>query len=84
MTLSSEGEAIALVPGEAVAVRAGSLRLVDVRMWMGYEVFYDPTLPWLFAAAVAGVLCMAWYLCGALWSWPLASMEAMEAEKACP
>jgi len=82
--LSREGESIALAPGEAVLVRGGSLSLAEVRMWMGYEVFYDPTLPWLFAAALAGVLCMAWYLGGALWSWPLATFEAIEAEEACP
>jgi len=35
------------------------LRYLGLRGWMGYTIHYDPTLPWLLAAAVAAVLALA-------------------------
>lgn len=50
-----------LLPGEAIRLQHGSLRYEGLRAWMGYKVFYDPTLPWLFWVAISGVLGMAWH-----------------------
>lgn len=44
-----------LARGKWIGVKAGKLRFDDVRVWMGYEVFYNPILPWLFAAAFVGI-----------------------------
>lgn len=45
-----------LAPGDEVGVRGGSLRYVGLNTWMGYTIFYDPTLPWLVAEALLAVV----------------------------
>jgi cytochrome c biogenesis protein len=47
--------------GEIVAVRGGFVRLEKLGMWMGYRVFYEPTLPWLFAASLLALAALAWW-----------------------
>ena len=56
------GEAVALGAGQALALPGGSLRLERIGMWMGYRVFYDPMLPWIFVAALLAVAFMARHL----------------------
>lgn len=50
-----------LRPGESVQIEGGTLRYVGLRSWMGYRVSYDPTLPWLLAAALLAALSLAWH-----------------------
>ena len=50
-----------LKPGDMARLPGGSLRFDEMRTWMGYSIFYDPTLPWLFAVAVTGVGSLAWH-----------------------
>lgn len=50
-----------LEPGQSVAVGAGRIRYDGVTTWMGYKIFYDPSLPWLAAAAGVAVLGLAWH-----------------------
>ncbi|HEY5643626.1 MAG TPA: hypothetical protein VIS31_12210 [Woeseiaceae bacterium] len=38
-------------PGQSVAVAGGEITIVDLRLWMGYRIDYDPLLPWLLTAA---------------------------------
>jgi len=38
-------------PGEPVAVKGGEIRAVDLRLWMGYRIDYNPLLPWLLTTA---------------------------------
>jgi cytochrome c biogenesis protein len=38
-------------PGEPVAVKGGEITVVDLRLWMGYRIDYNPLLPWLLTAA---------------------------------
>lgn len=40
----------------------GRLRHLGLRAWMGYEVFYDWTIPWLLASVVAAVVTLAAYV----------------------
>jgi len=47
--------------GETVPVRGGFVRLEKLGMWMGYRVFYEPTLPWLFATALLALAALAWW-----------------------
>ena len=47
--------------GEAVPVGGGFVRLEKLSMWMGYRVFYEPTLPWLFATSLLTVAALAWW-----------------------
>ena len=66
-----DNQSTVLSTGERVSVSGGRLRFDDVRMWMGYRITYDPTLPWLFAAALVAVLGLGWHFWGNLWSRPL-------------
>ena len=45
-----------LSPGDSVQLEGGELRYLRLGTWMGYNVFYDPTVPWLLACAVVGCL----------------------------
>jgi len=53
-----------LKPGESMRLPDGVLEYNGLRSWMGYTIFYDFTLPWLLAAGVLAVGCMAWYFWG--------------------
>lgn len=50
-----------LLPGQALALPGGRLVYEELRTWMGYRVFYDPTLPWLLAASVLAALALGWH-----------------------
>ena len=52
---------VELAPGQGVALAGGTLTYESLRTWMGYRVSYDPTLPWLFVAALLSVLALAWH-----------------------
>lgn len=52
---------VELKPGEEVRLEHGRLRFEKLTTWMGYRVFYDPTLQWLFFVAVIGVLGLSHY-----------------------
>jgi cytochrome c biogenesis protein ResB len=48
-------------PGERLRLPGGMLEYRGLRSWMGYTVFYDWTLPWLFAACALAVASLAWH-----------------------
>lgn len=50
-----------LAPGERIDIGGGTLVYEGLRTWMGYRVSYDPTLPWLLAAALLAALSLAWH-----------------------
>jgi cytochrome c biogenesis protein len=50
-----------LSAGQRIQLDGGELEFVAVRMWMGYSIFYNPWLAWFFAAAIVGVLGLAWH-----------------------
>lgn len=50
---------VELAPGESVALPGGKLRYEQLSTWMGYKIFYDPTLYGLFVCAIAAVLGLA-------------------------
>ncbi len=61
---------VELEPGESVRLPGGVLRYERLSTWMGYKIFYDPTLRWLFVTSVLGVLGLAahyWRRFGAGW-----------------
>lgn len=47
--------------GDSVQLDNGQLRFDQLTMWMGYRIFYDPTIQWMFFISVAGVLGLAQY-----------------------
>jgi hypothetical protein len=52
---------VELNPGEEVQLEHGRLRYESLTTWMGYRVFYDPTIQWLFFVTVLGVLGLSHY-----------------------
>jgi cytochrome c biogenesis protein len=61
LRLRNNGKTIILEAGESVSLNGGTLRFEQIRMWMGYEIFYDPMLTWLFATSVVGIFGLAWH-----------------------
>lgn len=47
--------------GQSVQLSNGRLRFDALTMWMGYRLFYDPTIQWMFFVSVMGVLGLAQY-----------------------
>ena len=69
LVVNTGEQRLELQPGASAKLPGGELRYERLSTWMGYKVFYDPTLQWLFMVAVAGVLGMAahfWQKFGAL------------------
>ena len=46
-------------PGESIAVAGGEITIVDLRLWMGYRIDYNPLLPWLLTAAFLSLGALA-------------------------
>lgn len=59
LVINSNDRRIELQPGESAALNGGTLRYEQLSSWMGYKLFYDPTLHWLFITAIIGILGMA-------------------------
>ena len=47
--------------GEVVRLEGGELRFEALSTWMGYRVFYDPTIQWLFYVTIFGVAGLSHY-----------------------
>ena len=52
---------VELEEGGELKFADGRLRYSDLTMWMGYTIFYDPTLRWIFFISVFGVLALGWH-----------------------
>jgi len=55
LVVTSDGRRVELEPGDEVPLAHGRLRFENLTTWMGYRVFYDPTIQWLFWVTVVGV-----------------------------
>ena len=64
------------MPGETVSTGRHRVKLEALRLWLGYEVFYNPVLSWLLAAALVAVMGLAWHFWAKLWSKPLSRKTA--------
>jgi cytochrome c biogenesis protein ResB len=56
LVVNTNGERVELKPGETAQVPGGKLRYERLSTWMGYKIFYDPTLHLMFATSIIGVL----------------------------
>jgi len=71
LVVNTPSERKELHPGDSVKIPGGTLRYDHLSTWMGYKIFYDPTLHWLFATSIIGVLGLFahfWRKFGASWS----------------
>lgn len=50
-----------LRPGDSLTLPQGKLTYLSLDTWMGYNVIYDPTKPWLIACVLLAVGCMIWF-----------------------
>lgn len=55
------GQRVVLAPGERVAIAGGVLAYEGLTTWMGYDVHYDWTPPWMLAAGVLAVAALGWH-----------------------
>jgi hypothetical protein len=49
----------AMGPGQPIALTGGEIEIVDLRLWMGYRIDYNPLLPWLLTAAFLALGALA-------------------------
>jgi cytochrome c biogenesis protein len=61
VTLETPWRVASLKPGESVPIPSGRVVYVGLTTWMGYNVFYDWTMPWLLAACALAVLALGWH-----------------------
>ncbi len=47
--------------GQSLDLPQGRLRYEEVRGWMGYKIYYDPTLPWMFWNALVAICGLGWH-----------------------
>lgn len=47
--------------GQQIRLDAGDLVYEGVTTWMGYQVFYDWTIPWMLAACLTAILALGWH-----------------------
>jgi hypothetical protein len=75
LVAESAGQRFELKPGEEARTAHGTLRYEWLSGWMGYRIFYDPTLVPLFILALLGVAGLACHL----WAHALRPRPATEA-----
>jgi hypothetical protein len=61
LVLRAGNERLELKPGESHRIGGGLLVYEGLTTWMGYNVFYDWTLPWMVSACVVAVSALAWH-----------------------
>ncbi|MBF0181842.1 MAG: hypothetical protein HQM03_17635 [Magnetococcales bacterium] len=59
LRVSIRGEARDLQPGDRWPLQEGVLVYERLGTWMGFSLFYDPTMPWTLAAALVAVTGLA-------------------------
>jgi len=76
---SADERRVELKPGESLRLDGGVLRYERLSSWMGYKLYYDPTLHWLFIAAMVTVFGLAahfWRKFGAVQAYAAAQEAA--------
>ena len=49
-------------PGDTLTLANGQLTYRELRQWIGYEVFYDWTMPWLLVSCLAAIVSLVLFL----------------------
>lgn len=61
LVASHDKQRIELQPGDAISIVGGQLRYDKLLTWMGYKVFYNPTIIWLFIVSLISVFGLSWH-----------------------
>ncbi len=61
LVIRYNGQRRELRPGASILFEDGRLKYEGLRLWMGYAVFYDWTIPWLLGACGLTVLGLGWH-----------------------
>lgn len=61
LVVTTDQGRIELQPGQSTAIPGGTLRYERLLTWMGYAVFYDPTIKWLFFISMISVMGLSWH-----------------------
>ncbi|ALP54630.1 hypothetical protein Tel_16550 [Candidatus Tenderia electrophaga] len=72
---------VELQAGQGIDLPGGHLRYEALSTWMGYKIFYDPTLKWLFIAAVWTVFGLSLHYWSKFRHQPLAESGAKQAQQ---
>lgn len=61
LVVTTDTGRVELQPGQATPVPGGQLRYDRLLTWMGYAIFYDPTIKWLFFISMISVMGLSWH-----------------------
>ncbi|MEH6471732.1 MAG: cytochrome c biogenesis protein ResB [Halopseudomonas sp.] len=61
LILRVDQQRYSLKPGQTISLENGTLTYLQLDTWMGYQIIYDPTQPWLLATIAVGVLSLLWF-----------------------
>lgn len=61
LVVTQDKQRVELNPGDTLSVKGGQLRYEKLLTWMGYKIFYNPTIKWLFFVSMLSVLGMSWH-----------------------
>ena len=53
---TENGQRYEIAPGDEISLPSGQLRFEELSTWMGYKIFYDPTLHGMFFFSILSVL----------------------------
>lgn len=81
LVVNVAGKRTELLPGQRVKMASGTLRYEQLTTWMGYKLFYDPTLQWMFLAAFITIAGLSAHFWRKLAAEPLGLDDALRHEK---
>jgi len=61
VTLDFSWRVAVMKPGDTLQLPTGRMHYLGLTTWMGYNVFYDWTMPWLLTACTLAVLALGWH-----------------------
>ncbi len=83
LVVTQKDQRIELKPGETADIEGGALRYERLSSWMGYKMYYDPTLHWLFVVSIIAVVGLAMHFWRVMGSrlWPAVLQESSDAKQ---
>lgn len=82
LVVTHQDRRIEVKPGEVAVIDGGALRYEKLTSWMGYKVYYDPTLRWLFFVSILAVVGLGWHYWRVMGSrlWPTQLQQRTDAK----